>query len=510
VTRRSGPRAASTRSVPRGSAPKGSARREHAPSVARTKPPRPDGVAGAVDITLGGAPARPATRPEATGRLGRLYDRILEALARVEAGEAADRALEQVFRAARDLGPRERAEVTERVYEVLRLRRAADDVLDRAARVVKRRLDVVDAPVRMRLRVLAARLLAGGTLDDALALDAYAARRIPGLLDAILGGKLPPVARRTAVEQLAIDTSLPTWLVERLVSGLGEARGERIARGLLGRAPLTIRPNTLRIDRDALAARLLADEGVASKPTLLAQHGLVLGRRLSLEASRAFQEGLFEVQDEGSQLIGEVLGARAGEVVADACAGAGGKTLALAAAMDGHGRLLCFDVEADKLDELQTRARRAGLTNHEVHARDFVLTPPELVGRIDRVLVDAPCTGTGTLRRQVERRLSLDPIELERMVPRQRALLTRAIDVVKPGGIVAYATCSVLREENEDIVASVLADEPRAEPLAIAAVVGAARAEALGASGHELRVGPGPSDADPDGFYVALLRRRAS
>ncbi|MCC7385628.1 MAG: RsmB/NOP family class I SAM-dependent RNA methyltransferase [Deltaproteobacteria bacterium] len=425
---------------------------------------------------------------------------------RVHEGAPVERALEQIFRSARDLGGNERSEIADALFDFVRERRRIDDLLQRAVRACGRRFEVIEAPIAMRLRLLAFFADRGASLDELAARDGYAFRRVAGLFERIVGKQVPEPKRRTPAEALAVRWSLPDWFAERLVATQGESGAGAVAQALHGRAPLTLRVNTLKCDRDSARRRIREDHGLEVEPTPLAPHGLILGERVSIQSWPLFTEGALEVQDEGSQLIALALGARPGETVLDACAGAGGKTLALASAMEGRGRLLAIDPDEEKLGELKRRARRAGITNHEALVADLITMPKELVGRADRVLVDAPCTGSGVLRRHPLAAWELDEAKVRAFPVRQAALLERAGDAVRPGGLVLYATCSILPEENEAVVADVLAREPRYQPAPLSETLGAALAGALGAT-WEARIGPGPGSRDPDGFYLALLRR---
>lgn len=455
------------------------------------------------DDIKGGAPKVASTdaRGGRDGRLGRIHDRALDVTLLLADRVPLDRALDQIFRRSRDLGSAERGAITELAYTFSRVERRLDDRMQRAAKKLKRDLTILDAPVRARLRLLAYYLDQGEDLATLEARDPYAFRRAPGLFELIAKG-LPDPARRAPSVRLGIEHALSDAVAERMIEAFGEARATEMADALLERAPFTLRVNRLKATREEAQKRL----GVPSTFTPYSPDGLILEKRIALHDLAMFEEGWIEPQDEGSQLIALAVGAQPGEIIYDACAGAGGKTLAMAAQMKGHGRLLAFDRDEGKLSELKKRGRRAGLTNHETKTLDFVSIAPDLVGKADRVLVDAPCTGTGTFRRHPDSRWHVTETHLRELPERQTTLLLRAIDAVRPGGLVVYATCSVLREENEAVVADVLARDKRLEPADLAETLGAELARTLGAT-HQLRFGPGPGPRDPDGFYVAALRR---
>ena len=275
------------------------------------------------------------------------------------------------------------------------------------------------------------------------------------------------------------------------------------------RAPLTARANSLKITREALREKL-AGEGVDAEPTSLSPLGLFLRTRINAFSLASFREGLFELQDEGSQLLGMLVDAPPTRVV-DACAGAGGKTLQLAAQMKNRGELFALDIDARRLRELKLRARRAGA--HNVRIRPIPPSGPEasaaladLAGKADRVLVDAPCSGSGTFRRKPDARYRLTEAQLADQVQRQRALLEQFAPLVKPGGRLIYGTCSVLREENEEVVAWFLARHPEFSVLPPADRLGPELGSRVDRGGF-LRVTPG--EQGTDGFFGALLVRNA-
>jgi 16S rRNA (cytosine967-C5)-methyltransferase len=285
------------------------------------------------------------------------------------------------------------------------------------------------------------------------------------------------------------------------------AAAERAAEAMNERAPLTVRVNGFKGDREQLRARL-AQEGVQSSPTPLSPLGLVLDTHTNVFSLESFRDGWFEIQDEGSQLLGLLVDAPPTKVV-DACAGAGGKTLQLAVQMKNRGDLYALDIHEARIEALRKRARRDGV--HNVRSQ---IIPPEgpeaeetlapLHGKADRVLVDAPCSGTGTFRRKPDARYRLTPEMLAEHVARQKALLERFCKLVKPGGRLIYGTCSVLREENEAVVEDFLAKHPDFSVRPVTQELG----PELGAKvsqGPYLRLAPHLHGTD--GFFGAILVR---
>jgi 16S rRNA (cytosine967-C5)-methyltransferase len=303
--------------------------------------------------------------------------------------------------------------------------------------------------------------------------------------------------------------NLPEWIAEPLQRALGSEFREWVA-STEAPAPLDLRVNLLKARRDEVIARLGA-EGVEALPTPWSPIGLRVPGKPSLQRSPVFAGGLVEVQDEGSQLLALVLGARRGETVVDFCAGAGGKTLAIGAQMRNTGRLYAFDVSGHRLAQLRPRLERSGLSNVHptqiAHERDGHVE--RLAGKVDRVLVDAPCTGIGTLRRHPDLKWRQTPEELAAVAPRQRAILAAAARLLKPGGRLVYATCSVLQAENEAVAQDFDARfgpsferRPVLESLQRAQIE---RPEAL-VSGPDLRLWTHRHGTD--GFFAALWQRR--
>jgi 16S rRNA (cytosine967-C5)-methyltransferase len=234
--------------------------------------------------------------------------------------------------------------------------------------------------------------------------------------------------------------------------------------------------------------------------------GLVFETRVNAFGLSAFRDGLFEVMDEGSQLVAELVAPPPGGRVLDACAGAGGKTLALGALLAGRGRVLALDTDGKKLEELRRRARRAGLTNVEAKTvtDDLASVAKAVRGTFDRVLVDAPCSGLGTLRRNPEARWRLTRATVDSFPARQLALLVTYAPLAAVGGRLVYATCTVNRDENERVVERFLAERNDFVPVPVKEIWGRERAAQLG-DGMTLRLTPQAHDTD--GFFAAVLRR---
>ncbi|MBP7948220.1 MAG: class I SAM-dependent methyltransferase [Verrucomicrobiales bacterium] len=295
------------------------------------------------------------------------------------------------------------------------------------------------------------------------------------------------VQRGAAISDLAVAGSLPAWIHRKCDAAYGE-RWPDLLEALNNPADVFLRANRLKITRDELRKRL-AKEEVASEIVAEAPDGLRLVERRNLATSPVIRDGLAEVQDAGSQMIAPLLGAQPGEFVIDACAGAGGKTLHLAALMENQGRLLALDVEQAKLGELEERCQRGGATIVETQLLTGKEAASKLPAGADRVLLDVPCSGMGVLRRSPDTKWKLNPKELTRLVALQADILKKYAAMVKPGGTLVYATCSILPEENEAQVAAFLETK-------------AGASWRLDKEYHLF-----PDRQNSDGFYAAILQR---
>jgi 16S rRNA (cytosine967-C5)-methyltransferase len=400
----------------------------------------------------------------------------LDAMLRFDA--PADQVLSRYFREHRNLGQGDRAFIAETVFAVLRR---------------KRSLELAAGSARPEALVAAALVRVQG----------HSARALQGVFDESLLRNLrePPPAELPP----AIRADLPNWLWERLASEQGADEALRIAQGLLNPAPLDLRVNLARIDRARAQAELAAD-GIEATPTPYSPAGLRLAGKPAINRHRLFAQGLVEVQDEGSQLLAWLLAPRRGEMIADYCAGAGGKTLAAAMLMRGTGRIYAMDVSAKRLAALAPRAARAGVTSvHTVVLGEDDARARRLAGKLDRVLVDAPCSGFGTLRRNPDLKWRHGPEAVAELAAKQRRILDAAARLLKPGGRLVYATCSILQEENEGVSAHFERAHPEFVALSCAELLAAERIELN--SGERLRLFPHLHGTD--GFYAAAFTKNS-
>jgi len=391
----------------------------------------------------------------------------------------ADAALSAYFRDNHKLGARDRAFVAEAVFGVLRRYRSL------AAAV----------PAANPRTLLVAWLLKGRGMNTAT-LERLAKPELLQHIRAARSDELP----------LGVVAELPDWVVEKLLPTTPEADLLALGRALQQAAPLDVRVNTLKADRDAVRTQLVA-EGFAVDTTPYSPWGLRFRDHPAINRHALFLDGTLEVQDEGSQMLALLVGARRGEMVCDFCAGAGGKTLALGAAMASSGRLYAFDVSEKRLARLKPRLARSGLSNimpQRIESENDARVK-RLAGKLDRVLVDAPCSGFGTLRRNPDLKLRQSPASVTELTQKQASILRAAARLLKPGGRLVYATCSFLPEENEDMVEAFLA-EGGFEPVSAAAL--------LAQQGVDLDTGDtlklSPARHGTDGFFAVAMVKQAA
>jgi len=416
--------------------------------------------------------------------LGRAQlDAIVHALTIVLPARApADTQLRQFFRDNKNLGGRDRALIADTVYAALRRRRLLEKVTPKAT------------PREIALATLVKLQGVGlGQIESSLR---------DGEKEWLMALK----AQNLDEQPLEVRVDLPDWVIERLRTVMKDEEILALGRSLQQPAPLDLRVNTLKAPREGVLDRLDHDE-IAAQPTKFSPFGVRLREKPALNQHPMFLDGAVEVQDEGSQLLGMLMEPRRGEMVVDFCAGAGGKTLQMGAAMGSSGRLYAFDVSDKRLANLGPRLKRSGLSNvfPQRIANENDAKVKRLRGKIDRVLVDAPCTGLGTLRRNPDLKFRQTVEGIAELNAKQRSILAAAAGLVKPGGRLVYGTCSLLVEENESIVNEFLAAHPDFQLLKASDVL-----ERQGVKvpdmGEFLQLRPHVHDTD--GFFAAVMERR--
>ena len=394
--------------------------------------------------------------------------------------EPADVVLSRYFREYPKLGSRDRAFIAETVFGVLRRKRYLE-------------------------------YLAGTSAPRPLIL-AYLAR-IQGInlreLQPLLRGNEPDLikeikAKPTENLPLGIQADLPDWVMEKLQGYLDDDALLTLARALQQPAPLDLRVNTQLAKREEML-ETFRQENISATATPYSPIGIRLADKIALNRHPLFTSGKIEVQDEGSQLLGYLLAPKRNEMVVDFCAGAGGKTLMLGALMNSQGRLYAFDVAEKRLNNLKPRLKRSGLSN--IHPQliggENDSKVKRLAGKIDRVLVDAPCSGLGTLRRNPDLKWRQTPEAVAELIAKQQSILTSAARLIKPGGRLVYGTCSILPEENEDIITAFLASHPEFH-LKPAGEILAQQHIPLD-TGEFLRLNPAVHGTD--GFFAAVMEK---
>ncbi len=399
----------------------------------------------------------------------------------------ADQVVSRFFRDHREFGPRERGTLAETVYTVLRKKLLFDHLSPSGSGSKERRMAI--------LGFYGPRDFLKSALNDT-------EKRWLDNCDAVSEDDLLERHRH----------NLPEWMVTPLKAQLGDEFW-RLAESLQQSAPLDLRVNVLIAKRAEVKAEL-KKAGIASVETPFSPWGLRIDGKPALNKLDAFVKGQVEVQDEGSQLLALLLDAKRGEMVVDFCAGAGGKTLAIGATMRNTGRLYALDTSAHRLDALKPRLARSTLSNVHpaaiAHERDDRVK--RLAGKIDRVLVDAPCSGLGTLRRNPDLKWRQSPQSVAEMNVKQAAILQSAARLVKSGGRLVYATCSLLPEENEAIAEAFGAANPDFAPMDVAEVleglkVDGARGLCAGGEGGVRYLRLWPHRHATDGFFAAVWNR---
>ncbi len=399
----------------------------------------------------------------------------------------ADAVVARHFRENRSLGPRERATLSDAVFAVLRERLRFEWLARSGSGSKWRRLAILGFP---------------GDRDF-----------LKSALSEVEKAWLDACARATEADLMAPHRhNLPDWLLDALRAQVG-SDVDALAASLLQPAPLDLRVNVLKKKREAVLDELRG-AGLKAQSTPYSPWGIRLDGKPSLSRVPAFTRGEVEVQDEGSQLLALLLDARRGEMVADFCAGAGGKTLAIGASMRNSGRLYAFDTSAHRLDALKPRLARSGLSNVHpaaiAHERDDRIK--RLAGKLDRVLVDAPCSGLGTLRRSPDLKWRQTPGTVAAQAELQGRILASAARLLKPGGRLVYATCSLLQAENENVAEAFSADHAGFEPVPVADLLVSlklpqAPSLCTGDGGQWLRLWPHRHGTD--GFFAAVWRKKA-
>lgn len=394
----------------------------------------------------------------------------------------ADAVASRYFRLHHALGHRDRGLVAEAVFAVLRQKLEFAHFAQSTT-----------GPIERRLALLGLGYVAG----------------LPAVIERVGPAEAAWLEHIKTVDRMTLPwemrCNLPDWIRERLEKRFEKDEIEGLANALNRSAPLDLRVNPMRLSRSDVL-EILRVEGIAGEPTPFSPDGIRIQDKPALNRLAIFNDGAIEVQDEGSQLLARLVAPKRGELVIDFCAGAGGKTLALGALMRSTGRLYALDVSAKRLQNFKPRLARSGLSNVHPMQIDSERDPrlKRFIGKANRVLVDAPCSGLGTLRRNPDLKWRQTPDTVQELVLAQHSILRSAARLVVPGGRLVYGTCSMLDEENQAIVAAFLADHPAFVRESAKDVLAAQDISGVGGENLELW----PHRHGTDGFFGVVLTRQ--
>jgi 16S rRNA (cytosine967-C5)-methyltransferase len=419
----------------------------------------------------------------------------------------ADSLIDTFYRSRKYLGSHDRGFITKVTYATLRHLRRCEYHLDTALSDFPDELLNADRT----LLLLAASLVlfpASQTLTvnilEPLVKGTRLTEQLPKIFEALQQPEMLPMEK--GVERLAVQYSFPDWMVEQFIALYGYEETEQLCASMNEPAPLTIRVNTLKADVET-CRKELAKQEIETTLVTYSPFGLNVTRRVNMFSLTAFRDGLFEVQDEGSQLLPLLIDPKPNAKVLDVCAGAGGKTLELAALMKNRGEIFATDINRFRLEELRKRTKRAGVQNVRVNPIDSVDDLHEKYsGFFDIVLVDAPCSGLGTIRRNPGMKWMVTKEMIDEISEKQRMILHAAAPLVKPGGRLIYATCTILNQENEEQIKTFLAEHQDFMLGDTSAIVQKWNFNNMVSNGF---IKLFPHIHGTDGFFCAMLEKRA-
>jgi len=421
----------------------------------------------------------------------------------------ADQVVDRFFRARRYLGSTDRRFIAEAVYGMLRHRLLIHTLFQSGLQELNGH--DTSADVGSPLGLYFAYLIAVEKKDVgfvAETLGSYWKARFPSvslerLAEAVVRRRDLQFESGSVPDRLSLMYSFPKWMVEGWLAHLGESETQALCAALNTPAPTTIRVNTLKTSVEECQKRL-SEEGVVTERTRFSPFGLSLAKRVNVHSLQSFKDGWFEIQDEASQVLPLLLDPHPGELIIDACAGGGGKTLELAALMKNDGRIIAVDVEARRLRNLEKRAERAGARGLEIQLLEKSPARQKGLTKADAILIDAPCSGLGTLRRNPGNKWRVSPGFVEHISKQQEKLLEQWSPCLKPGGRLVYATCTLLRQENEDVVENFLTRHREFKLVLPSSVLSQWKLEGLSQDKYLYLY---PHRHRTDGFFAALMVR---
>lgn len=402
----------------------------------------------------------------------------------------ADHLVDLFFRNRKYLGSHDRRFIAETFYALLRHKRRVEWIISRVSEQRKKTLLMIAAVLLLEKKYTPQQL------SDEKILP-------PDVLDQLSVNINILPASDTYEENIALEFSFQNWMVLEWSKQFGKAETQQLCKTLNTQAPITLRVNTLKATVDECRASL-KDEGIDSVRTEFSPFGLHIPKRINVFQLETFRKGFFEVQDEGSQLLALVVNPKPRTKVIDACAGGGGKSLAMAALMNNRGEIFSLDIHDFRLNELKKRIKRAGVDTIRIKTVHEDASPIELHNSADYVLVDAPCSGTGTIRRNPGIKWSVTPAMVQELHVKQKKILTNYAQCVKIGGILVYATCSLMKEENQDVVEEFLEEHPDVELIDPKGLLSRFHLENLVNNGYVQLL---PHVHGTDGFFAAVMKR---
>lgn len=402
----------------------------------------------------------------------------------------ADHLIDNFFRKRKYLGSHDRRFIAETLYALLRHKRKVETI--GAAFTTERKLN--------HLYVVIVLLL-----EKKYSLQQLDAEQIlpSEILNQLEQSMAADSGAGDGVQRLGLKYSFQDWMVQQWVKSFGSTETEQLLTVLNTQAPITLRVNLLKTSVEE-CQKSLKDEGIESVKTQYSPFGLHIPKRINVFQLETFRKGFFEVQDEGSQLLALLVNPKPRTKVIDACAGGGGKSLAMAALMKNRGEIFSLDIHDFRLEELQKRVKRAGVDTIRIKTVGDDKSPVELHNSADYVLVDAPCSGTGTIRRNPGIKWSVTPAMIEELRLKQEKILANYSKCVKIGGTIVYVTCSLMKEENETVVESFLASHPDFELLDPKEIVSRFHLESLAGNRYFQLL---PHLHGTDGFFAAVMKR---
>lgn len=443
-------------------------------------------------------------------RTSSLIGHVVEVLDIVRPGlQPADTVVKEFFRARHYLGSSDRRFIAERTFAILRHHRLLEVFCRQALAMLGSASPPVPMPSLMLL--VAHEIRNTGRAPDELETEISGIWRMvvkdvpPGaFIGALSGVEIPEEMRRDPALALATEHSLPDFVVRDWMEAYGQEESAALCAASNGSPPVTIRVNTLRGEVEE-CRKMLETEGILSTRTRFSPVALALQKRINAQALHSFRQGRYEMQDEGSQLLANLLEVRPGMTVLDACAGAGGKSLHMAALMHNRGKILALDVDARKLENFTLRCRRAGVTIAATAVVAQDADPGVYEGlEADAVLVDAPCSGVGTFRRNPGAKLRCTQEYSRSLARTQGTLLERYSSFVKAGGRLVYSTCTLVRNENQQIVEQFLRDHTAFTIVRAGDVLARQR---IACPGSEKYLELLPHRTGTDGYFAAVLQR---